>query len=191
MKQRTQWMLVALFALVCHIPSAWAQNQPAGIRMEVAEAETDKGDFSIFTYKDEDGTFGYYLSLGRVTKLLGAIRDDITDMSFDDIRETTICLGATYDEALSTLNSIIDLFDKDVDTTAEFQGRATTGADRLGEPSTTNCIVDKKPVVGGKRLLFVFTSGNRQSKTYVSKTVLKELRTGLKIDKKLHPKQHR
>ena len=32
--------------------SAEAQNQPAGIRMEVAEAETDHGEYSIFTYKD-------------------------------------------------------------------------------------------------------------------------------------------
>ena len=34
--------------------SASAQNIPAGMRMEIAEAETDNSEFSIFTYKDED-----------------------------------------------------------------------------------------------------------------------------------------
>ena len=48
--------------------SAYAQNQPAGMRVEVAESETDNGEYSIFTYKDSeaDDSFGYYLSLGRV-----------------------------------------------------------------------------------------------------------------------------
>ena len=27
-------------------------KQPVGMRMEVAEAETDHGDYSVFTYKD-------------------------------------------------------------------------------------------------------------------------------------------
>ena len=49
--------------------SAMAQKQPAGMRVEVAESETDNGEYSIFTYKDSeaDDSFGYYLSLGRVT----------------------------------------------------------------------------------------------------------------------------
>ena len=55
--------------------SVQAQKQPAGMRVEVAEAETDHGEYSIFTYKEDDGeyqsseaddSFGYYLSLGRV-----------------------------------------------------------------------------------------------------------------------------
>ena len=91
------------------VMSTQAQKQPAGMRMEVAEAETDKSEYSIFTYKDtdDDDSFGYYLSLGRVTKILGAIRDDITDMSFDAIKETCICLGTTCDEAFATLDTML------------------------------------------------------------------------------------
>lgn len=169
---------------------AKAQNIPVGMRMEIAESESDKGEYSIFTYMDEDGTFGYYLGLGRVTHLLGLIRDDITDAAFDDIKETCICLGATSDEAFATLDAILDLFDKDVDTTMEFKGRASTGSERLGEPNTSTCVVQKKPL-GGKRLEFLFNTSKHQAKTYLTKSVVKELRMEFKIDKKLHPKQHR
>ena len=57
------------------LSAAYAQmKQPAGMRVEVAEAETDNGDYSIFTYMDSDAadSFGYYLSLGRVTDFLGS-----------------------------------------------------------------------------------------------------------------------
>lgn len=36
-----------------------------------------------------------------------------------------------------------------------------------------------------------YSLGKCQAETYVTKAVVKELRAGMKIDKKLHPKQHR
>ena len=183
-------ILLIVVAAMMATMNTQAQNIPVGMRMECAESETDNSEYSIFTYKDDDETFGYYLGLGRVINYVSIFRDDITDMSFSDIKETCIWLGTTYDEALATLGDILDLYSKDVDTTVEFRGRAATGSDRLGEPNTSTCIVQKKPL-GGKRLLFQFTCGKRQAQTYLSKSVVKELRMGLKIDKKLHPKQHR
>ena len=177
---------VALMAAM----SVNAQNQPAGMRVEVAEAETDHGEYTIFTYKDtdEDNSFGYYLSLGRVTDFLGA--DEILGMEVQNIHEVTIRLGATTEEALATIGAILDLYGKDVDTTVEFQGRAATNGFQLGESVTTTCTVVKKPL-GGKRLQFLFPEGQRQGRAYLSKSTLKELRTNFKFDIKLHPKQHR
>lgn len=184
-----KYLLIGI-ALVMAIVDVQAQKkQPANIRMEIIDLETDNSEYSIFTYKDNDDTFGYYLSLGKVTKGLGAIRSDIIDMSFDSIKETCISLGSTYDEALATIDTILALFDQDFETTKEFQGRASTGSERLGEPNTTTCIVKKKPL-GGKRLLFLFTCGNKQAEAYLSKSALKDLRTNLKLDKKLHPKHY-
>ena len=169
---------------------AYAQKQPARMRVEVADAETDHGEYSIFTYQDTDSvnTFGYYLSLGRVTDFLGA--DEVLGMQVQNIHEVTIRLGATTDEALATISSILDLFSKDVDTTVEFQGRAATNGLQLGAPVTTACTVVKKPIVG-KRLQFLFPEGKRQGRAYLSKSTLKELNMNFKIDIKLHPKQHR
>lgn len=170
--------------------SVKAQKQPAGMRVEVAESETDNGDYSIFTYKDTDSleTFGYYLSLGRVADFLGA--DEFLGMEVQNIHEVTIRLGATTDEALAAIDSMLDLYDKDVDTTVEFQGRGATNGFQLGDTLTTTCTVVKK-TLGGKRLQFLFPSGKRQGRAYLSKSTLKELRTNFKIDIRLHPKQHR
>ena len=167
-----------------------AQKQPAGMRVEVAEAETDHGEYSIFTYKDsnEDDSFGYYLSLGRVADFLGA--DEILGLQVQNIHEVTIRLGATTDEALAAIDSMLDLYNKDVETTVEFQGRAATSGFQLGDTLTATCTVVKK-ALGGKRLQFLFPIGKRQARCYLSKSTLKELRTNLKIDIKLHPKQHR
>ena len=185
-----KFLLMAAAAMMAAM-SASAQKQPAGMRVEVAEAETDHGEYSIFTYKDtdEDDSFGYYLSLGRVTDFLGA--DEILGMEIKNLHEVTIRLGATTDEALATISSILDLYGKDVDTTAKFQGRAATNGLQLGGPVTSTCVVVKKPIVGGKRLQFLFPEGKRQGRAYLSKSVLKQLRANFKIDIKLHPKQHR
>ena len=173
------------------------KSQPAGMRVEVCDAETDHGEYSIFTYQEDDGeyqssdevdTFGYYLSLGRTADFLGA--DEILGMQVQNIHEVTIRLGSTTDEALATIASILNLYDKDVDTTVEFAGRAATNGFRLGDPVTATCTVVKK-TLGGKRLQFVFPEGQRQARAYLSKSTLKELRTNFKFDIKLHPKQHR
>lgn len=190
MRQTKLWIMAAIFMMAFCTTVADAQKLPVGMRNEVAEAERDNSEFSIFTYKENEESFDYYLSLGKVTHILKIFRDDIPDASFDDIRETCIHLGTTYDEAMFTLETILDLFDDEEETTVEFQGRAVAKGDKLGEPTTSTCIVQKK-MLGGKRLLFVFKSGKVQAETYVSKTVVKELRAGMKIDKKLHPKQHR
>lgn len=182
--------LLTMLLLSAMTLTTQAQNQPAGMRVEVADAETDHGEYSIFTYKDtdEDDSFGYYLSLGRVADFLGA--DEILGMEVQNIHEVTIRLGGTTDEALATIGAILDLYDKDVDTTVEFQGRAATSGFNLGEPVTTTCTVVKK-TFGGKRLQFLFPEGKRQGRVYLTKSVLKELRTNFKFDIKLHPKQHR
>ena len=91
-------------------------KQPVGMRMEVAEAETDHGDYSVFTYKDtnDDDSFGYYLSVARTNKVLEG--DEILGMEVLNIKEFAIWLGDNSDDALSTLDSILDLYSKDLDT---------------------------------------------------------------------------
>ena len=179
-------MLTMLLLSILTLSTAHAQKQPAGMRVEIADAETDNGEYSIFTYKDteEDDNFGYYLSLGRVTDFLGA--DEILGIEMKNIHEVTIRLGSTTEEALATIGAILDLYDKDVDTSTEFQGRAATSGFKLGEPVTTTCTVVKK-MLGGKRLQVLFPEGKRQARAYLSKSTLKELRTNFKFDIKFHP----
>ena len=178
-------LVMAAFLFLGAIPAS-AQKQ-TGMRLEVAESETDHGAYSIFTYRDEDGTLSYYMSLARTGKFLGG--DEILGMEVKNNKETIIRLGGTTDEAFNTIDSILDLFDKDLETTAEFQGRAATSGEKLGAPITTQCIVVKKPL-GGKRLEFTYTVNGHQAHTFLTKSTLKELRRDFKLDVKLHPKQH-
>ena len=182
--------LIVLLLCAIAMGTAHAQNQPVDMRMEVTEVEFDDDEFTIFTYKDSeaDDSFGYYLSLGRVTKFLGA--DIILDMEVLNIYEVAIWLGATADEALATIGTMIDLYDSDVNTVVEFSGRASTNSFKLGEPVTSTCIVVKR-FLCGKRLQFLFPIGKYQAVCNVPKSVLKNLRTNFKIDIKLHPSQHR
>ena len=57
--------ILTTIVLACVLTSAWAQDFPAGMRNEIVEIEQNEDEYSLFTYKDEDGAFGYYLSLGR------------------------------------------------------------------------------------------------------------------------------
>ena len=183
-------MFLMAVAAIMVTMSAQAGKAVTGMRMEIGDSERDHAEYSLFTYMDDEESFGYYLSLGRVTHILGLIRDDITDASFDDIRETCICLGGTYDEAYAALSSMLDLYDKDVETTVEYKSREAGRGDRLGDATTSTCIVKKK-TLGGKQLMFLYAGGKHETHTWLPKQVVKDLRQDLKIDKKLHPKHHR
>lgn len=187
MKKTSILLLLGIFML----GTASAQTKlPAGMRMEAAESETDHGDYSVFSYKDtdDDATFGYYLGLGRVNDFLGA--DEIFGMEVKNIRETAVCLGTTTKEALAKLDDILDLYDNELESYTELTARTVTNTGTLGKPTTIVCRVVKKPL-GGKRLLFIFSDGQHYAHTYLTKSVVKELRAEFKIDIKLHPKQHR
>ena len=54
-------VLTVLLLNILMLNVAYAQDkQPAGVRMEVAEAETDNGDYSIFTYKECKVSFAIF-----------------------------------------------------------------------------------------------------------------------------------
>ena len=188
MRKILMWVLVA--AMSCGTTFA-QKKQAAGIRMEVAETESDNGVYTIFTYQDkgDGGAFGYYLSMGRTSSLLGA--DETLGMVAKNLHEVSIWLGSDSDEALAKIDDILALYDKDLDFTAEFEGRATTNGFQLGDPLTTTCTVIKKPF-GGKRLRFDFTKGKKAKEDHVflPKSVVKVLLSNFKTDIKLHPKQY-
>ena len=155
---------------------------PANLRVEVAEAEKDDADYSIFIYKDDNGTQGYYMSLGGTSQLFS--------ISIEDVFETCLWLGNTTDEVFAALDTILAMYDMEVGTVREFQGRTTTGAGRLAEQNVAKCEVMKR-LIGGNRLLFSFASGKYQCGVYLTKGVVKQLRFGLKTNMKLNPKLHR
>lgn len=183
--------LLVLAAIMATLSLQAQQKEiPANIRLEVAEAEQDNAQYSIFIYKDDDGTVGYYLGLGGSNGVFAITKNDNVTFSIQDVRETCIWLGATTEEVFASIETLLALYDKEAGTVVEFRGRTTNGADRLANPNSTTCEV-KKRLLGGKRLLFIFTSGRYQCGVYLTKGVVKQLRFGLKASMKLDPKLHR
>ena len=180
-------ILIAL-ALIFPAFFAAAQEIPAGMRMELAEISENDDQFSIFKYKDEDGSVAYYLSVGREFNVVEAVFGDVSNISLGHVDETVLCLGKTYDEAQAFLESMLALFDKELETTVEFPARLSVGAEKLGGESVANCIVVKR-FLQGKHLLFHFISGDHTGESELSKANLKSLISSLKIARKLHPEK--
>lgn len=166
-----------------------AQDIPVGMRMEVTESsQGDDEEFqcSVFQYKEENGNTGYYLSLIHSIELMSIVRGDLAKSSLSHYDEVCLPLGATLDDAQNKIDSMLELFDKNPGTVTEFPCRINNGPEKLGEESTATCTVTKR-LLGGKILLFGFTSGQRTAETELTKSALKQMRLGLKLDKKLHP----
>ena len=169
---------------------AFAQDFPAGMRMEIAGVseggEFDENEFQVFTYKDADGSYGYYLSLGHTTNILSIFGADSESFSFGHMDETCLVMGGTADEALAFLDGLLDLIDKEPGSAAEFPCRLSTGAERLADAGTATCMVVKR-FLQGKRLCFLFRSGERTAETDLTKGNIKALRSGITFYRKLHP----
>ena len=175
--------MIMAIALACVVTSAWAQDFPAGMRKEIVEIEQDDHEYSLFSYKDADGTFGYYLSLGRVYPIVDAeIFGGHT--SFSHFDETCLCLGATKEEALATIESMLALLEEAPGTTAAFQCRRSSGGERLSVPDQANCVVVKR-FLQGKRLCFQFVSGEQTAEVDLTRSTLKTLRWNINLGKTL------
>lgn len=185
------WMLAAILIISGAMQAQIHKNHPVDIRMEFYELENtnnvDTKSYNLFTYLDADGTFGYYLGLGTAETFL-EISIGSSEFAFGDFNEACIWLGATNDEACAMLESILALYDQDLETTTEFEGRACTFGPNLGGPITVTCTVKKKPlaIFGGKRLEFLYPCDDRTAQTFLLKSDLKQIRNGLKFDKTLH-----
>lgn len=166
---------------------AYAQNQPAGIRMELTEVDDNDNEFSIFTYKDEDDTFGYYLSVSYSFNILEIFTDN-SDSSFGHIDETCLWLGANADDARATLAKLMLLLDEPAGTITQLPCRLSTSADRLGVPGTVTVVVVKR-FLQGKRLNFQFVSGSHTADADLTRGALKSLISGLNLALKLHPEK--
>ena len=183
MKKTLILAVAAMIMLTFATVSVSAKDIPAGVRMEIVSADEDDNDFEVFTYKDDDGTFGYYLGLGHVYRVFDTLGIEVLGInSFDITSEVCICLGSTKDEALAALDFLIAFFDKDVNTVTGFPARMSLGVERLGAPTTVDCVVKKK-FLRGKYLQFHFVCDDHKGEADLTKSVVKFLRTGVKRSK--------
>jgi len=121
-------------------------------RTDYCTVKADSKDYQVFSFKDADGTLGYYLSLGS---------------------PTCIYLGSNAAEAQRTLNSLVNLVDSPEGTVQEFPARAISGG-QLGTFGTTNSVVEKKS--GPKHISFPYN----QTESYLTKKAATSISTAAK-----------
>ena len=186
MKKLLIWSFVAVFMLTLDAFSASAKDKALGMKLEIVETDDNDSQFSIFTYQEEKGgPVSYYMGSGREFEASEVFGFEIFGGSLSHIDESAMYLGATADEALASLDALMELFDKDVDFETEFSGRLSTGTGQLGDPTTIACVVKKK-FLSGKFLRFYFVSGKHNAEADLGKSSLKFLRKGLEMDMKRH-----
>lgn len=166
--------------------SALAQRGPVGMRMECAAASEDDWEYSLFSYLDEDGTFGYYLGVSVVFDILEVFRDDIKDMSFGHADEVCVWMGASRSEVAETLERMLGWYDAEVGTVFPVEARGVNkGGETLDGPVKADCILVRR-ILQGKRLCFNFVSGSHTARADLRKGVLKTIKRVFEIDGRLH-----
>ena len=180
-------ILISL-AIACMALCTYAQkNLPVGIRSEITEIEQNDDTFSLFKYKDQDESVGYYLSLLHTN---GSVSFEIMEMgntSISSFDECCLYLGENYDQVLEMLTGLVDLFSEPSGTTRELAARRSNGAERLTDTLTVNAVLRKGLL--GKHLAIQFEGRKHPAEVQLSKSTLKSLISGVKFYRKLHPEK--
>ena len=164
--------LFLTLALACLAICSYAQRDvPAGGSMEVASVENESSiggvgigkQISLYKVKDNDGNPSFLLSISNPGLTL-SIGDSWFGIPTGGV---LLDFGTTYDEAMDTLDSLLEMFDEENGTQKEL-------VTRDGEPIV--CTLNKGGL--GKNLSIAETS--------LSKGNIKALKTSFKISKKLH-----
>ena len=159
--------LLTCIALVVASVAALAQTIPANKRTTVASfAENDKA-YEIFAYKDADGTLGYYLGLGTPDNIPGYI------ITFDDVPETCIKMGATKEEVRKSLEDILSFYGSASGTAKSFEARTAVGG-KLKESNTAKATL-QRIFMGGRRVEFEYPSKAFTTVTYLRRHTVRAL----------------
>lgn len=172
-------ILFVFFALVM-AATTFAQNPVLRQRMEITQIE-ENGNFNLEIFQmDDNGR--YYLSLGHL-----GIGDDIVQIQFDPVFELFIPLGETLDEAIDTMETILDLY-SDLPLGESTETRGCLSAAYPNDQFET-VTVTRRNSLFSRLLEFSVMRDDFVRATYVSKSNFKSLVTGLKFYKKLHPNE--
>ena len=153
-----------------------AQNGPVGVRMERASVGEDDWEYTLFSYRDADGTFGYYLGVGVEFNLLEVFRDDIKDMTFGHVDEVCIWLGPDRAAAMETIDRMLSWYDAEIGTIFPLEARGVNGGgETLDGPIKADCILVKR-ILQGRRLCFNFVSGTHTARADLKRGALKTLK---------------
>ena len=148
--------LLLVLAIVLSATAAYAQRDvPAGGEMELASIESGDEQITLYKVKDAEGNPAFILAASITTSAIGT-GDGVA-----------LHLGERYEDALESLEDLIDLFSEADGTQIELP---------CADGGTVVAVLHKGFL--GKHLSV--------GRTSLSRGDLKAIRSGLKISKKLH-----
>ena len=163
--------------------SAAAQLSKIPQRLEIMEVEVNDGLVELEVFKMPVAEeYHYYLSVGTV-----GIGDELFQLNIDQVSELFIYLGSTLEETLASLEQMKALYKADIGTTIEMQGSLAVAYPREEKMEPVR-IVMRKPLIT-KVLECSVNRGRYLNATYVAKSDFNALYGGVKLYKKIHPKE--
>ena len=175
-------ILIALLVAMMPVLASAQVLQKAAQRMEIMTLESGDDNFTATEYEvfqmNDDGS--YWLSVGHL-----GIGGDLVQLQFDPVYELFIPLGDTIDGAIEKMKDLRDFAKKPRLSTMEVQGcLAVAYPSENTEPVTLTA----RRLLGSRLVEFSVKRDDFVRATYLSKSDLGTLLTGLKVHKKLHPK---
>ena len=175
--------ILACMAAALIAVSAFAQTSKIPQRLELAQIEINDGAVEIEVFKMPVGDENhYYLSAGHV-----GIGDEVFQVNIDPVSELFVYLGNTLAEAMEALEQMKALYKTEIGTSIQMQGCLAVAWPREEkfEPVTISFV---KPFIS-KVLVFSVERGMYLNAASVTKSEFNSLLTGMKIYKKIHPKE--
>jgi hypothetical protein len=178
-----RFLVITALALVTTV-SAFAQvSSLLRPRIEIAESSSeDNSRIEVFYMNDETPRM-YYLSLGNL-----GVGTDILQVSADPVYELFIPLGNTLDEVIAKMEEIKSFY-----KLPRLETREISGCFAIACPNDNllTVTITSRKLLASKILEFSLptdASGIVRA-THIYKSNFGSLLTGVKIYKKIHPKQ--
>jgi hypothetical protein len=174
---------VLFFAAIPFLAFAQMSKLPQRIELVTVESEIGASEevLEVFYVPQDDGTKQYYFTVGHL-----GFGDEVFQLVFDPVFELFIPIGTSVAEAQENLEKIQEMFKKPIGTAIEKQGCLAFGFpdDKL-EPVK---VAFEKSIMG-KVLSFSVERQGYIRATYITKSQFNSLVRGVKVYRKIHPKE--
>ena len=175
--------LVSIVLVLAWTVTAFAQGSILKQTLDIAEVEINDGDvtISVFNMPEEDQN-QYYLCVGTL-----GIGNDVVQLQIDPVFQLFIPLGSTLEEAQAKLEEFKAVAKQPSGTVLETVGCLALANPSTGEPEPV--YVTSRRFFLQRILEFSVQRNGYVRATHITRGEFGSLLTGVKLYRKIHPKE--